>query len=124
MAFEAVLDTSVLYPASVRDALLRLAASEMYQPRWSPSILNELLEVLYRNQLTDPQRLVETMRDAFPEALVLCHLFELDPSLATRTIEDQAAQLNKPPLTVDQVLDYISQNAPTFAENVRVQRLL
>lgn len=193
MAFEAVLDTSVLYPASVRDALLRLATSELYQPRWSPRIFEELFEVLQRNNLTDPQRLVDTMCEAFPEALVnqqavdalvdswgphtpvgqamaadpadrhvlaaavvagaenvvtenvrhfpeaacspfgvhaisadgfLCNLFELDPPLATRTIEHQAAQLRKPPLTVDQVLGYIAQNAPTFAENVRAQRLL
>jgi predicted nucleic acid-binding protein len=41
MAYVAVLDACVLYPASLRDILLRLADKEFYDLRWSERILDE-----------------------------------------------------------------------------------
>lgn len=190
MAFNVVLDTSVLYPPSLRDALLRLAVSELYQPRWSTSILDELLDVLQRNGIPKgkAQRLIDIMCEAFPEALVnqqavdalveswtsetpigeamaadpddrhilaaavvagaenivtedrshfpraacepfevealpadtfLCNLFEIDASIATKTIEHQAAQLKNPPMHVEKVLDHLANTAPMFSAKVR-----
>ena len=34
-----VLDANVLYPFSLRDTLLRVAAEDLYQVRWSDQIL-------------------------------------------------------------------------------------
>lgn len=190
MAFDVVLDTSVLYPASLRDALLRLAVPELYQPRWSPSILDELCDVLQRNGITEAkaQRLVNVMCEAFPEAHVdqqavdalvwcwtpetsigqamagdlddrhvlaaavvagaenvvtenlpdfpkaacspfgveavaadtfLCNLFHLSPSQATEIIQEQAAALQYPPMSVDEVLDNLAETAPIFSGYVR-----
>lgn len=73
MPVSVVLDTSVLYPPSLRDVLLQLAARELYQPRWSTSILTELLEVLRRHDIATPERLVATMSEAFPEARIDQH---------------------------------------------------
>lgn len=42
MAFVALLDANVLYPAYLRDLLLRLAQAGVYQPRWSEEILDEV----------------------------------------------------------------------------------
>ena len=41
MAYAAVLDACVLYPASLRDTLLRFAAAEFYDLLWSDRILDE-----------------------------------------------------------------------------------
>ncbi len=42
-------DACVLYPASLRDLLMRLAAEEVCQARW----LEEILEEVFRNLRTD-----------------------------------------------------------------------
>ena len=44
----AVLDASVLYPASLRDVLMRLAADRLFQPKWTARIHDEWM----RNLLT------------------------------------------------------------------------
>lgn len=46
--FSVVLDACVLYPAYLRDTLLRMAAVEMYRPLWTGTILDELLANLPR----------------------------------------------------------------------------
>ncbi len=69
MAFAAVLDTCVLYPAHLRDTLLRLAERGLYRALWSADIVEEL-----RRNLTEligaaaVARLLEQMATAFPDA--------------------------------------------------------
>lgn len=45
----ALLDANVLYPARLRDLLLRLNVAGMYQARWSEQILDEC----FRNIIED-----------------------------------------------------------------------
>ena len=47
-----MLDANVLYPAYLRDALLRLAEAEIYQVRWSCKILDEMARNILENNLT------------------------------------------------------------------------
>ena len=72
MPFTVVLDACVLYPAHLRDTLLRLAERELYDARWSDDILDELERSLLRNglkQISIDHMLAE-MRSHFPEAKI------------------------------------------------------
>jgi predicted nucleic acid-binding protein len=71
-----VLDACVLFPAALRDTLLRAADAGLYRMQWT----NDILEEVRRNLVSDlnicetkAQRLIDTMRKHFPEALVTHH---------------------------------------------------
>lgn len=73
MALVALLDTSVLFPALLRDTLLRVAASGLYRPVRSAHILAELRERLpssYPGRPPDVDRLFERMANEFPDSRV------------------------------------------------------
>lgn len=66
-----VLDACVLHPIAVADTLLWVAHAEVYQPRWSEEILDELRRsVLARLPDADIDGRIADMREAFPEASV------------------------------------------------------
>jgi len=78
----AVLDACVLYPPSLRDLLLTLAALDAIDVRWSDEILEELIRnAVAKNPDIDrirfEQHTVAAMRRRFPQALVTA-----DPALA------------------------------------------
>lgn len=71
MPFSAVLDTCALYPAHLRDTLLRLAERGLYRALWSDDIVEELRRNLI--ELVEPptvDRLLDQMAAAFPDAEV------------------------------------------------------
>lgn len=71
--FNVVIDACTLYKACVRDLLLRLAEAEMYQPKWSESILEEVTRNLIENRgITEQQatHLTTQLTKSFPEANV------------------------------------------------------
>lgn len=69
-----MLDPNVLYPARLRDLLLRLAIAGLYQARWSEQILDECFDNLLENRpdLTHEQvaRTRQLMATALPDASV------------------------------------------------------
>lgn len=71
--FVVVIDTSVLFPLTLRDTLLRAADNGFYQLRWSKEILDEMERNLV-SEIAMPaskaQRLRRVMEENFPEALV------------------------------------------------------
>lgn len=69
-SFGAVIDTCVLYPAHLRDTLLRLGERGLYRVLWSSDILEELERSLLRNGRTQDSvdHIVNEMRGAFPDA--------------------------------------------------------
>jgi hypothetical protein len=72
--FTALLDASVLVPFPLADTLLRTAAAELYDPRWSPDIVEEVTRTLTLEFHLDPARVgrrIEHMRAAFPDAEVV-----------------------------------------------------
>lgn len=71
MSVPAVLDACVLYPASLRDTLLRCAEAQLFEVVWSARILDEVERNLGDGRATAVQarRLVTLMDEAFPDAM-------------------------------------------------------
>jgi predicted nucleic acid-binding protein len=76
--YAAVLDTCILYPATLRDTLLCLAEAGLYRPLWTADILAELQRNLgvrrgpgsERERQVQVARLIGEMTRAFEDALV------------------------------------------------------
>jgi len=68
--FAVVLDTCVLYPAHLRDTLLRQAERGLYRALWSEDILEELQRNLVEDGINagSVERLIDEMQRAFPDA--------------------------------------------------------
>src|SRR5579871_5596179 len=73
-SFAALLDANVLYPAPLRDFLLRLAGADFYQPKWTDQIQEEWIRnlLINRTDLTreNLERTKAAMNTAFPNANV------------------------------------------------------
>lgn len=68
-----VLDACVLFPAALRDTLLRVAEARLYRVHWSDEILLEMTRNLVKTRRCTTEqasRLEAMMRRAFPEACV------------------------------------------------------
>lgn len=67
-------DSSVLYPAPIRDIIIELGINGMYQAKWTEQIHEEWITNLLenRNDLQRPQlnRTKELMNRAIPDCLV------------------------------------------------------
>jgi hypothetical protein len=74
VAFTAFLDADVLFPVGLRDTLLWIAALDVYSPRWSADVLEEMrrnvLEEFPDISPNDMDEMISQMRRAFPEAEV------------------------------------------------------
>ncbi len=81
----ALLDANVLYPARLRDLLMRLSIAGIYQARWSDQILDECFHNLLQDrpdlQATQLDRTRRLMTTALPDATVAGY---------KQLIEDQA----------------------------------
>jgi len=73
-AFTAVYDACVLYPAPLRDLLLRLGASGLFRARWTDRINEEWRRSLQQNRPDIPEarlhKLVELVNASVPDCLV------------------------------------------------------
>ncbi len=88
MAFVVVFDACVLYPASVRDLLIRLAAAGLFQARWTDRILDECFRsiVAARPELAGKlDRTRALMQAAIPAATVTGY----EPLVPTLTLPDE-----------------------------------
>ena len=76
-AFTAVYDACVLYPAPLRDLLLRLGAAGLFRARWSREINEEWSRNLRQNRPDIPAEristLVDLVNDSVPDCLVTGH---------------------------------------------------
>lgn len=76
-SFTVVYDANVLYPSMLRDVLIRLANTGIFQARWTDTILDEVFDNLQTNRPDlDPNRLARTrtlMCEAVDDFLVTGH---------------------------------------------------
>ena len=74
MAFVVIYDACVLYPAQLRDLLVRIANTGIVRARWSEEILDECFRSIKENRadLSDAalSRTRALMREAVPDWLV------------------------------------------------------
>jgi predicted nucleic acid-binding protein len=73
VAYRSVLDANVLFPASLRDLLLRCAEAEYFEPVWTERILAEASDNVVAEKRMSKEaadRLLGVLRRAFPEAMV------------------------------------------------------
>lgn len=166
------------FPLTVHDTLLRAAAADFYQLRWSREILDETersLRATGTMSADKAARLRAVMEEHFPEALVtdyeplvgvmqndvkdrhvvaaalkagaqvivtgnlrhftplpegieaqscdvfLCNLFDLDPDAFVELLREQAADLRKPPVSFEGLLERLARAVPDFVAAVRAR---
>lgn len=70
--FTCVLDTNVIYPVDIRDILFWFAHYELFTPKWSTHIFDELEKVMTRKGIPAEviQKQISRANTAFPDALV------------------------------------------------------
>ncbi|HAK6119405.1 TPA: PIN domain-containing protein [Salmonella enterica] len=72
--YPVVLDACVLYPSFLRDLLIRLGLTGLYQPKWSATIEDEWQRNLLANRtdltLEQIQRTAALMNTAVPDAMI------------------------------------------------------
>jgi predicted nucleic acid-binding protein len=71
--FHVLLDSCVLFPMYLRDTLLRAAEAGLYLPFWSQEIMDGITSNLVNTGKMPEQRAIkleETIKKAFPEAMV------------------------------------------------------
>lgn len=88
--FTCVLDTNVIYPIDVRDILLWFAHHELYTPKWSGHILDELTKVMRSRKISEEkiQEQVKSINDAFPDALVTGYEYLIE-TVTLRDVKDR-----------------------------------
>ena len=71
--FTAVLDTNVIYPVIIRDLLFWFAHYDLYTPKWSKNIFDELKNVMIAKGVSEEeaQKRVDKANQAFADALVI-----------------------------------------------------
>lgn len=84
--FTCVLDTNIIYPIVIRDLLLWFAHYDLFTPKWSAHIVDELQEVMERKGFGEPEisASVAVINEAFPDALVS----KYEPLIETLTLKD------------------------------------
>lgn len=121
----ALLDANVLYPARLRDLLIRLAIAGLYQARWSEQILDECFDNLLENRpdLTQEQlaRTRQLMTTALPDASVADYedrIADLDlPDPDDRHVLAAAVAAGASLLVTDNLDDFPAERIP---EGLRV----
>jgi hypothetical protein len=62
-SYTALFDANVLYPAPLRDLLLQLAVTDLYQAKWTADIHREWIDSLLRNEPQRDRAALERTRD-------------------------------------------------------------
>jgi predicted nucleic acid-binding protein len=92
VAFTALYDACVLYPAPIRDVLMRLALTDVYRARWTHMIHEEWINALLEKRLDLERAQLERTRDlmnAHVRDALITGFEDLIPSLQLPDPEDR-----------------------------------
>lgn len=70
--YTALLDANVLYPAPMRDVLMQLAVTDIFNAKWSEDIHREWIDALIRNEPHRDRTALERTRDLMNQATRDC----------------------------------------------------
>lgn len=110
-----VLDACVLYPVVLRDLLLTLSAFDAFEARWTEQIIGEMARnVLVNHPEVDParfdERVVGSMRRAFPDALIAGYRHSIDAmdnDPKDRHIAAAAVHVSADAIVTDNLRDFV-----------------
>ena len=92
MAFTALYDACVLYPAPIRDVLMRLALTDLYRARWTNLIHEEWIRSVLANRRDLTRAQLERTRDlmnAHARDALISGFEDLIPSLTLPDPDDR-----------------------------------
>lgn len=89
MAFVALYDANVLYPGSLRDLLVRLGQSGLFQAKWTDQILDETFAAIVRDQPELADKLERT-RQLMNDAIADVHVTGYESLIESLVLPDAA----------------------------------
>jgi hypothetical protein len=84
----AFLDASVLYPALLRNLLMRLAIDDLYRPFWSRRVQNEWTQAIFRDRPHLPRASIERTRALMETAIDDAMVVDYEPLIETLALPD------------------------------------
>ena len=90
----ALIDACVLHKAVVRDLFMRLSTANIFQPKWSAKILDEMKRSILSRDLLNvtpekPERTIRFMNREAPEALVTGYEYLMPTVVLTNNEKDR-----------------------------------
>lgn len=86
-AYVALFDACVLYPAPLRDLLMRLAGTGLFRARWTEQIHQEWISALVRDQGRSIEKLTRT-KELMNAAVMDCLVAGYEPLIETLELPD------------------------------------
>lgn len=116
MRFIVLLDACVLYPASLRDFIMRLAVTGLFAAKWTDQIHDEWIRNLLMNRPElEPYGLEVMHPDVFVE-----HQLTLHQGLVITAAKRHRAALTNPPKTPEKYLETLAaQGLVVTADRLR-----
>ena len=87
MAFVAIYDANVLYPGSLRDLLIRLAQTGLFQAKWTDQILDEMVDAIVSAQPELAERMERT-RELMADAILDVRVSGYEPLIPNLQLPD------------------------------------
>ena len=87
-AFRAFLDASVIYPASLRDLLMRLTMARLFQARWSSRVHEEWIRAVLRDRSDLSVAQLDSVRAAMDSHAEDCLVTGYEALIGSLTLPD------------------------------------
>ncbi len=88
MAFTALFDANVLFPAPLRDLLLQLATTKLFRARWSNAIHEEWMRVAKKTRPDIPDTNWDELRRLMDAHAEDCLVTDFEPLIETLSLPD------------------------------------